>query len=284
VDTTPDNSVDMATGEAPAVVLLPVPEKVPTGLGVIRSLGRAGVPVIAASPESAPLSFLSRYVTRRLRSPKLEDGTDRYVDWLAHVGEGLCSQAVLFPTTDEQVVAVNEHAETLSRFLRYPYLSSAALEGCIRKSRSLEIASAAGLATPRSLLVTGADAVSDIVDEIGLPCVVKPDSWVYNSDGHVARNRALRRALGQKVVRVETVDGLRQLLTRLEGVQGEVVVQEEVSGSADSIFICLIYAPQPGRSHVAYCGRKTRQFPSDFGTCTLAQAAWNIAAADAATK
>jgi len=45
---------------APAVVLLPQPESVPTGLAVVRGLGRNGIPVVAVGADGLCPSFASR--------------------------------------------------------------------------------------------------------------------------------------------------------------------------------------------------------------------------------
>ncbi len=264
----------------PALVLLPVPEKVPTGIGVIRSLGRAGVPLVVASPQHAPLSFTSRYVSERLHCPDLDEDTEAYVEWLIAAGQHLGGKVVLFPTTDEQLVLVNQRRDRLAPTYLYPYLSSDALLQCISKSKSLEAAQRVGLGVPSSVLVNGDITADEVVRRVGLPCVIKPDNWVKCEDGRVRRDRELRRALVDKVVRVETEEQLRGLLDELRMLGADVVAQEEIPGGCDEIFMCLVYASAAHGTIPAYVGRKTRQFPSDFGTCTLAEPMWRSEVAE----
>src|SRR6202035_5313732 len=73
------------------------------GLGIVRSLGRRGIPVCVLREEGHFLGAASRYTSRSLRWP-VADGLKK-LEFLANlaVKEGLKGWA-LFPTTDELVM------------------------------------------------------------------------------------------------------------------------------------------------------------------------------------
>ncbi len=75
------------------------------GLGIVRSLGRRGIPVWVLKQDEHLVGSVSRYTCRSLRYP-LEDDR-KQLDFLLDlaVREGLKGW-VLFPTTDESVVLV----------------------------------------------------------------------------------------------------------------------------------------------------------------------------------
>src|SRR2546425_5019076 len=75
------------------------------GLGIVRSLGRRGIPVCVLREDGHFLGAVSRYAHRSLRWPR-GDGLSQ-VKFLANlaVREGFKGWA-LFPTTDEVVMLV----------------------------------------------------------------------------------------------------------------------------------------------------------------------------------
>ncbi len=77
----------------------------PNALGIVRSLGRAGVRVIACDHDPRALGLLSRYATpARTADPLAEP--DRFVDDLLALGRGAAAGGVLFPTHDEAIAAI----------------------------------------------------------------------------------------------------------------------------------------------------------------------------------
>ena len=79
------------------------------GLAAIRSLGRAGVPVIAVDHRPSALGFRSRYAQRAL-SPDPQD-EEAFVSFLA--GLELDAPAPIFATHDEPLNAIARGADRL---------------------------------------------------------------------------------------------------------------------------------------------------------------------------
>src|SRR5581483_11196188 len=82
------------------------------GLGIVRSLGRHGIPVWVLDDEVS-ISRLSRFTRRALRWPR---EASEQVDWLLHLGS-TCDLAgwLLFPTRDETVeLLAGNHARLAS--------------------------------------------------------------------------------------------------------------------------------------------------------------------------
>src|SRR5262249_45260750 len=85
------------------------------GLGVLRSLGRRGIPICVVDDQYSVSSF-SRYATHSVRVKDLRDER-RTVDAVLDVGRryGLRNW-VLYPTRDETVVAFSRHRAELAKF------------------------------------------------------------------------------------------------------------------------------------------------------------------------
>src|SRR6266436_4713682 len=83
------------------------------GLGIVRSLGRRGIPVWVLKHGDQLLAALSRYARRSLAWPGIDDA--ERVRFLLHLAsnQGLRGW-VLFPTDDEAVLLVARHHQVLA--------------------------------------------------------------------------------------------------------------------------------------------------------------------------
>ncbi|HEX7226629.1 MAG TPA: hypothetical protein VF353_02545, partial [Candidatus Binatia bacterium] len=89
------------------------------GLGIVRSLGRKGVPICVVDDEYS-ISPLSRFASYAARVPNLRD-EPRIVDCLLEIGQRLQLKGwVLYPTREEIVAAVSRKRRVLSDLYRVP--------------------------------------------------------------------------------------------------------------------------------------------------------------------
>src|ERR1700731_1447414 len=74
------------------------------GLGIVRSLGRHGVPICVVDDEYS-IGRFSKYATCAVRAPNLRDAEET-IDFLVEMGRRRNLKGwVLFPTRDEHVAA-----------------------------------------------------------------------------------------------------------------------------------------------------------------------------------
>src|SRR6266403_5490607 len=88
------------------------------GLGIVRSLGRRGIPVWVLKQDGQLLGAASRYASRSLACPPWEDDR-KQLDFLRDLSirEGLTGWA-LFPTSDESVTLIARHHQLLAESYR----------------------------------------------------------------------------------------------------------------------------------------------------------------------
>ncbi len=84
------------------------------GLGVIRALGAAGVPVIAVYFDTRDMGYLSRYVRERIRAPHPEEFEEPFIALLVRLAARF-SGSVLIPASDEALVTVSKHRQLLEQ-------------------------------------------------------------------------------------------------------------------------------------------------------------------------
>ena len=108
------------------------------GLAAVRSLGRAGVRVLALDHRPSALGFRSRYAEPVLTPDPQDEGA--FVDFLAGLDvEG----APVFATHDEPLNAIARAAERLGRKFLYPFPPWEVLARIQTKRGQLEAAEAA---------------------------------------------------------------------------------------------------------------------------------------------
>src|SRR2546429_1328650 len=112
------------------------------GLAAIRSLGRAGIRVLAVDHRPSALGFRSRYAEPFL-SPDPQQDETRFVAFVRALGE-----VVVFPTHDEQLNLIARHLGDLDVLAPFPAWD--VLQRVQSKRLQLEEAEAAGVDVPRT--------------------------------------------------------------------------------------------------------------------------------------
>jgi D-aspartate ligase len=215
------------------------------GLAAIRSLGRAGVRVLAVDDRASALGFRSRYAEPRLAPDRVEQ-RDAFVRFLAELGEG-----VVFPTHDEDLETIARHRDELRLTCPFP-----GCEGVARvqdKREQLAAAAAAAVAAPRT--------ADEPTDALGFPVLVKPaDPTVF------------RRRFGVKAFRCETRAELDEAFEQAR--EHRPLVQEWIPGGDDTLYTLGSYLAEDGEALGIFSGRKLLQTPPSIGTCRVGEAVW----------
>lgn len=246
-----------AKGPPPAVV---VDVAWVNGLGAIRSLGRAGVPVIALDHRASALGFRSRYCLG-LRSPHPGEQEERFVDFLAELGEVLGRPTPIFPTHDEGLRAIARGRERLEGRFLYPFPAWDTLGPIQSKRAQLEAAAAAGLAVPETRHPRSTEEARTAAEELGYPVLVKPSEPV-----------GFRQRFGRQAFRCETADEVAAAYERSQSF--EPMVQELIPGGDEQLYTLGSYLDEAGEPLGLFSGRKLLQTPPGIGTCRLGEARW----------
>ncbi len=223
-----------------------------TGLGVARSLGRAGIPVVVLEDQFSIAKF-SRYVTRVVRSKDLrsERGT---VEAILDAGRRYdLRNWVLFPTRDETVVAVARHRDELAGFFRVTTASWDSVQWAWNKKNTYELAEKLGIPCPKTFNPRSVEELEPLYAR--LPLAVKPavkENFFY--------------ATHAKAWRAETPQQLRELFTKAsEQIPlDEILIQEIIPGDGSAQFsYCAFF--RDGKAHSTLMATRTRQHPREFG-------------------
>jgi D-aspartate ligase len=231
------------------------------GLAAIRSLGRAGVRVLAVDHRPSALGFRSRYGEALVCPDPVREET-RFIAFLRALG-----RVVVFPTHDEVLNAVARHLGDLD--VLAPFSDWSVLEQVQSKRAQIEHAQAAGVDVPETRYPDTAEQARAAAAELGLPVLVKP-----------AHPVGFKQRFRRQAFRCETLDEAEAAYARAE--EFAPMVQELVPGGDDTLYTVGSYLDREGRPLGIFSGRKLRQTPPGIGTCRVGEAVWEQEPVDAA--
>ncbi len=245
---------------APAVVL---PVGGGTGLGILRNLGRLGVPMVALDDNPASIGLTSRYAVPLVCHDPRHHGEEALIQDLERLGEALPQRAVLFPAFDDHVWAVSRHIERLSKYYLIPLAGWDVMQRVEDKELQLKAAASVGVDIPRTAYVHGPEDLAAAAADMVFPALFKP-----------IRPQEMRRRFGFKVIGVPTAADLPAAYEKAR-VCGPLLLQEIIPGGDTAFFTCGAYHNAACQPLGLFVSRKLRQHPRDFGEARIAESEWN---------
>ncbi len=232
-----------------------------TGLAVARSLGKHGVPIIALDRDPKGYAFASKYATVTALCPNVLTDEEGFIEFLIEFGQVLTQPAVLYPTNDEWVLAVNRHRRQLEPYFLIPFSGPEVVEPILDKAQLYQTARNLDIPIPRTWYLDGinSEQLRQVEQELPYPCIVKP-----------TLQRSFYDAFGDKAWSIASPEELRSALLKAEG--HSLVAQEIVGQGLTDFYSVCSYIGRDGEAHGVFVGRKLEQYPPDFGTGCLVAA------------
>ena len=222
------------------------------GLGIVRSLGKMGVPVCVIDDEHS-ISRFSRYATYSVRVPDLRQ-EEPTVKTLLGLGRSLNLQGwVLFPTRDEIVATLARNRSTLSEIFRVPVPEWDTVHWMLDKRDTYQLVKQLKIPFPE----TWSPLTEEALDEIDspFPHVLKP-----------AIKEHFFYATKAKAWRVNSRAELHLMFRRASALTGasEVLIQDMIPGDGRQQFsYCAFF--KDAKAIGSMVTRRRRQHPHDFG-------------------
>jgi len=223
------------------------------GLGIVRSLGRLGVPVCVLDDELS-ISRYSRYCTKFVKLADLHNERT-VIESLLRVGRRLGLDGwVLYPTREELVAAISRNRSELSKSFRVPTPDWESVKWAWDKRNTYRLAQELDIPTPVTHYPENVDQLANL-ERLTPPFAIKPaikEHFFYATKAKAwrANSHSELRSLFQKA-------------TELAG-QGEIMVQELIPGGGSQQFsYCAFF--RDGEAVGKMVVRRRRQHPLEFG-------------------
>ncbi len=243
-------------------------------LGVVRSLGRLGVPVYAITEDHLTPVALSRYLAGHFVWSRSErNDTEQLVEKLRAIGRSLGRLAVAIATDDEAAVLLAENADALSDLLLLPRIRPDLPRRLASKRGLFESCLTHDIPTPRTVFPTSRHDLVDLARRLGFPMVAK----------NIAPFTRLRTPV---VSGTTIVSSERELLDRFAtrtDLSG-VLLQEYIPHEDTEDWFVHAYCDASSAAVVGFVGRKAYAWPPGRGVTADARSARNAVLTELTTR
>jgi predicted ATP-grasp superfamily ATP-dependent carboligase len=240
------------------------------GLGVVRALGRAGVPVVGIWSGRDEPGRLSRYCRPVRISPERSAAT---LDFLLGALGPTSDRPVLLPTTDADAAWINDEQHALDQHFRFHTVprelfgrlaSKTGIAGLLREHR---------VEAPASWHFDTLEQFGASVRTLPMPILVKPADTFRRILPRGAKNESFNDS-----------SSLERYVRLFPGNLPDMLFQEVVPSGDGHIYVCTVLLDSKGQPVLRYTGKKIRQYRPDYGVTCLGVSEWNEEIATIATR
>lgn len=227
-----------------------------TGVGVLRSLSRAGIPTYSIC-EPGDLPTRSRWYRA---APQTSDCAVEPQDLAEYLGRGLLEKAVLVPCSDNWTKAVANLPGDLKVQFPASVASGQVIETLTDKWRFAETLERVGVPRPKSILLHSLREMSNLPESCYENMFLKPlDSQEFSSH------------TGVKAWRPQSKSHALQLMTEMGARGFPILLQEYIPGPAGKYYLVDGFIDRNRRLRALFARRRHRMYPLGFGNSTLSE-------------
>ena len=232
-------------------------------LGIIRSLGRNSIDVIAISSDLSEYAAKSRYC-KVVYCEKLNG--ELLVEKLKEIGSSLEQKGTLFCTSDFSVLTVSKNESELKEYYHFVLPAPKTVEMLMSKKLFYEFAFKNGFNVPQTFFVRGKEGVKKVGNTISYPCIIKPEYRDKDWETNVSKI--------DKILYAKSKDEYFNFFKNYNISNKSLIVQEWIEGTDADIFYCLTYINRNHEPLAVFTGKKIRQFPVLTGSTAFAESKW----------
>lgn len=227
-----------------------------TGLGIVRSLGRLGIPVYTVDADRWCPSFVSRYCRERIVWDLNTSAPERSIGFLNEMGRQIGSRPILIPTTDRAALWLADHAADLEASFRFPQQHVSLSHALCDKKAMQSLAEQHGIPIASTVYPQSRVQLLDFVQTVQFPLIVK-----------AADDARMRQRAGKTKFIVHSPRALLDIYERLEDPEHpNLLIQEYIPGEE---WMFNGYFDEGSQCLFGLTGRKLRTFPPYKGVTSL---------------
>ncbi len=258
-----DNGGYPIDATTPAVVLKFDPNVMHHGgLGVIRSLGRVGVPVYGVHEGSWAPAASSRYLTGRCFWQPNPAEADRVLTGLLRLAELIGRPSVLLTTDDAGAIFLAEHGRDLRRWFLFPDPPADLPRRLAGKYSLYQACLELGVSCPRATIPSSLSAAHEFASAVSYPLIAKLTTpWT----GGGLRSTSV----------VTGEEELDHVYRRCGQHDAGLMLQEFIPGGQGHDWFFHGYCDANSICQPAFTGVKERSYPASAGLTSLGRSVAN---------
>jgi D-aspartate ligase len=237
-------------------------------LGVIRSLGRLGVPVYGVHEGPWAPAASSRYLAGRFFWQPHPDDPQRTVSGLLDLASRIGRRAVLYATDDAGAIFLAEHGDALREAFAFPRPPADLPRQLAGKYSMFQLCRDLGVPTPQAMLAWSPGEAAGFAAQTGFPLIAKlttPWRGTRTASGPPLRSTTI----------VRTPEELRDVCDRAQAADAGLMLQEYIPPAPGQDWFFHGYVDQAGHCMPAFTGVKDRSYPAYAGLTSLGRSVPN---------
>ena len=227
-----------------------------TGLGAIRSLGRAGIPVYYLDDKKSEAIY-SRYCKKYFISPKINYNKEKLRRILSKLQHQIGYAAVLFPAADSYALNLSDLLDELTGYY-LPAPRKEVIEILINKRRFYRSLMKEKISHPITHFPENSEDARKIGRQISYPVFIKPSF-----------SHSFSQRFREKGFLANSESELHRHLAFLKKVRVDVMIQEIVPGSPTNHVFLDGYFNSSLNPKALFARRRLRMWPLAFGNSSL---------------
>jgi predicted ATP-grasp superfamily ATP-dependent carboligase len=233
------------------------------GLGVIRSLGRIGVPVYGVHEGPWAPAANSRYLAGRLFWQPSPADVDRVVSGLLRLAARIGEPSVLIATDDAGAIFLAEHGRDLRRWFLFPDPPTDLPRRLAGKYSLHQACLELGVSCPRADIPGSLGSAQEFASAVGYPLIAKLTTpWTMDSG---LRSTSV----------VADQQELEHIYRRCEQSGAGLMLQEFIPGGKGHDWFFHGYCDANSVCQPAFTGVKERSYPAAAGLTSLGRSVAN---------
>ena len=228
-------------------------------LGVMRSLGRLGVPTYGVHSTHRPVASFSKYC-RKVFAVDLDGAPEEEsVDRLRGIARGIGSKPLLIATNDESALFVARNASQLQDGFLFPANPIHVVWSLYNKKAMYLLAKQLSIPTPETVFPESRKDVLEFGERAQFPVMLKASDNIRTS-----------RQAGKKMVIARSKDDLiGQYHAMEDGSHPSLMIQEYIPGRDDSVWMLNGYFDEHSECLFSITAKKIHQTPVYTGMTAL---------------
>ena len=220
------------------------------GLGVIRSLGIMGIPVIAVSFNRNDMGQYSRYVLKRFSICHPEEEAQGFIAALIQLSRP-DQRMLLIPADDAPLLVISKYKKELEKYFAVAANDWNITKQCLDKNLTYDAAKSIDVDIPKTIPIRTPDDLAAAKNEVRFPCLLKPRF-----------SHAYYDQFKKKMAFVRNMKELDQAYQEAQSHSHSMVLQEFVVGPTINEYNYNSYVHN-NQTFAEFTARKIRMGPTE---------------------